>query len=52
MNKKEYERVSMHTLVLLTEDIVSTSTATATNYDGYTADIYGGSWTDGNMQQK
>ena len=50
MHKKEYERVTMHTCVFSTEDIVSTSGATTTNYDGFTSDIYGGSWTDGNAQ--
>lgn len=42
MNKKEYERVTMHTIVLPTEDIVSTSAVTQ--------DIYKTDWTDDNSR--
>ena len=44
MNKKEYERVTMQTFVLPTEDIVSTS------YDSTANDMYSSGWTDGNLK--
>ncbi len=47
MNKKKYETVTMETLVLLTEDIVSTS-----GFDRTAFDLYGfDGWKDENMQQ-
>lgn len=44
MNKKDYEQVTMHTIVLPLEDIVSTS--------AITTDIYKTDWSDGDNSRE
>ncbi len=49
MHKKEYHKVTMRTIALPAEDIVSTSAATTANDDHSTFDIYSDGWTGSNQ---